>query len=920
MNLLPVRGLSNSVHESQIPDGFLFHGWNAQYEDLILEARGGMRQVWRRTSHNSGDICYGFGYGRYNNVEGYLLFIRLNGDSKTTVHVVTAAGTATTHATIPWNDRTSSNWEITQHGAYLYAMNETDGIWRWKIGSALEIDWRPVPVQLKTSSASSPIVSLERPSEPFGSKSYPKRDWINDATLYAYVNDGLGAGGTQTFALSTDDLLLYQNTIPSERTSVRQQEGRVYAVVKMNPVEDWVKTRYGYLEIKVQADWSTSQIWKNPFINMFEDFRIYATDDSGLTAAEPWTGWKQGRIYPVAIEPAPYSSDKVGKVICSFDLDHTHGNTTTTVLDTLQRIAIGVPVSSALDFTVEFHPIHLGGTFLSKPYYEDYMVGNPLKSNYAVKLKDLAYAVTKYNSGTFVEKDVEFLRLDRAVSFGNPVVSGGIPLGARVSINLPAPGAGSTHTRLYRRRLTHGPDPGQWFLLNEVTGATTVTDALVDAPEDPGLWPTTLTRVSTYYFGAPSVTFTGQALTSWKQHLVVGDGEKVYASFAFDPTTFVPAPEDIDATALDYSDPTIGSTEYMSNGLDDKVLSLIDVDMLYAIGERGVYVKIGDRARDSTPFRKLSGTLGALGPRAAAAFEDGILVATRAGLYSYRATRAQTTNNEGVVQEVELTKTVRESYNDLIVRGAASPVVVAVHEKTIWIVRGSYYLRLTKDGSWEEGQFSPDALNTGEVSGYNEALFGLPTGGLPQGMISLPGATGTATTEGGSRTQVFTSVPPTLPSSLGTSEQAQGFVGLVSTYANGLVGCSRTGILFRMDTNAVGQRYRTDAGYPIPWLGIFPAVDTHDRSTVERVAIHAVDRSTGTSDGPVRFLAEVLDGASGVRYYGLDRSEGNQYFHRPFGGQSHGFRFRFTIGAGSAAQAVERVTVEFASAGKGVRN
>lgn len=914
MNLLPVRGLANSIHEAQIGQGFLYHGWNAQYEGAILEARGGMRQLWRRTSHNTGDICYGFGYGRFDDVEGYILFIRHNGATKTTVYVVTAAGVSTTHATTPWNDRTSSNWEVTQHGAYLYAMNQTDGLWRWKIGSSSEIDWRPVPLQFKTSSAFSSILSLERPSEPFGSKSYPKRDWINDASLYTYVNDGLGTGGTQSFALSTDDLLLYQNTIPSERTAPRQQEGRVYAVIEMDPVENWVATRYGYLEIKVQADWSTTQVWKNPFINMFEDFRIYATDDPVLTAAEPWTGWKQGRIYPVAIEPAPYNSDKVGKVICSFDLDHTHGNTTATILDTLQRLAIGVPVSSAIDFTLEFHPIHYGGTFLSKPYYEDYMVGDPLKSSYAQKLKDLAYAVTKYNSGSGLETNVEFLRLDRAVSFGNPVVPGGIPLGARVAIDLPAPGTGFTHTRLYRRRHTHGPDPGQWVLLNEVSSATTVTDSLVDAPEDPGLWPTTLVRASTYYFGLPQVTFTGQALTSWKQHLVIGDGEKVFASFAFDPTTFVPSPEDIDATALDYSDPTIGSTEYMSNGLDDKVLALIDVDMLYAVGERGIYVKIGDRARDATPFRKLSGTLGGLGPRAATAFEDGILVATRAGLYKYRATRAQTTGNEGVVQEEEMTRSVRESYNDLIVRGAASPVVVAVHERAIWIIRGSYYLRRTKDGSWEEGQFSPDALTTGEVGGYSETSYG-----TPQGMIALPGVNGATTTETGSRTQVFTAVPPALPSSLGTSEQTQGFVGLVSTYGGGLVGCSRTGILFRLDTNAVGQKYRTDAGYPIPWLAMFPAIDSHQRAGIERVAVHALDRS-GTADGPVRFLAEVLDGSSGVRYFGFDRVEGNQYHQMPFGGQSQGFRFRFTVGAGSAAQAVERVFVELTSAGKSVRN
>ncbi len=902
----PFAGLENTLYETKIRSGFHYRSWNATSERRVGEARGGLVQFFKRAGFHAGDVCLGAGIGRFGNASEILLFIKRNGASTVTVYSVSDTGVSTTYTTPAWTARTASRWSVHASAEYLYCTNADEGIWRKKIGDTSESSWRQVPTVLQSITRSEGESLIERPGEPWGADSYPKRLWSTTTeTLTEYQQFG-GTSSSPTPSITNGNLTLSFVANTTGFVSWRQ-----FAICTFAAATNWLDERYFWFEAEIEADWGAIAAQDSPSFNFFEDCRVYVSTSATAVPGLWSTQWKQGRLSWIAAEESPNKPGRYVRAICSVDLDSTHGSSGTTTLNQIRKIAIGLPVQSKAGFQLTYSAIHQGGAFLNKPYFEDAMTPDPLLAPYAQNLKDLEYVITFYNSSTALESAPTPLRIQRDFGFGLSVMDSSIPLGAWAKIDLPAPASGYDRTRLYRKRHS---DSGNWWLIEELSSAQLVIDARVDAAVDPRSWNAILVRPENHDFGTFAAPIKGQCLTFWNGHLAVGVGPEVYLSYAFEPTRFVNPVRLTQPGAVDLEDPTLGRTLHISNDLGDKCLQLIAQDHLYAVGERGVYAMIGDSAVLASPFRHIPGSLGALGPRACCAFRGGVLVASRTGLYFYRANTGLVQSNVTGFEAELVSASVTESYDELLLRGASSPVVVYENAEDIWVFCGSYYLKRSRVGTWETGQFSPDALTSGQAVSYSAESFG-----TPQGFVTLPGATGEEVTQGSLDTGFFTNLPPALPITPLTTEHTQGVFACLSESSLGLLGVSRTGIIFRMDRDINGRKFRSDAGYAIPWVVRWPGMDIANRATAMNLRFVAKDLHPTGSTNPVRLLLETFDGKQ-TKLFGVDRPPGTQINQFPFGSVASGYRFTVALGCGSGSQLVERLEMSLTGSTEGNAN
>jgi len=902
----PFSGLENTVYETKIRPGFHYRSWNATSERRVGEARGGLKQFFQRSGFHPGDVCLGAGIGRFGTACDLILFIRRNGQSTVTVYCVSESGAVTTHTTPAWTARVASPWSVHASAEYLYCTNADEGLWRKRIGDTSEASWRQVPTVLQSITRSEGEGMIDRPSEPLGADSYPRRLWSTTTeTLSEYQQYG-GTSSSPTLAITNGNLTL---TFAANTTGFASW--RQFAIATFASSVNWLDERYFWFEAEIDADWGSIAAQDSPSFNFFEDCRVYVSSSATAVPGLWSTQWKQGRLTWIAAEESPNKPGRYVRAICSVDLDSTHGATGTTVLNQIRKLAIGLPLQSKAGFQCTLSHLHQGGVFLNKPYFEDAMTQDPLLAPYAPNLRDLDYVITSYNSTTALESSPTPLRIQRNFGYGLPVMDSAIPLGAWAKIELPAPAPGYDRTRLYRKRHS---DSGNWWLLEEVSAAQLVLDARVDAANDPRPWNALLVRPSDHDFGTFSAPIKGQCLAFWKGHLAVGAGPEVYLSYALNPTRFVNPVRLTQPGAVDLDDPTLGRTLHISNDLGDHCLQLVAQDHLYAVGNRGVYVMMGDSALTASPFRHIPGSLGALGPRAACAYRGGVLVAARTGLYFYRANTTLLQSSVAGFESELVSSSVTESYDELLLRGASSPVVVFENADDIWVLCGSFYLKRSRVGTWETGQFSPNALTNGQTLTYSESTFG-----APQGFIALPDPTGTDVTQGALDTGFFTNLPPALPTTPSTVEQTQGFVGCLSEPGLGLLAVSRTGIVFRMDRDINGRKFRSDAGYGIPWVVRWPGMELASRATAMNLRLVAKDLQSSGSTNSIRLLLETFDGKQ-TKLFGVDRPPGTQFNQFPFGSVASGFRFTVAIGCGSGSQLVERLEMAVTASTEGNAN
>ncbi len=899
MRLVPTD-LNTTLDQTLLKAGVLADAVNVSLSQNVLEARAGMAQFWKRGSFNSSDICYGFGFGRYGGVEEFLVLVKKNGDTNCTVYVVDESGsTIRNYSSDAWTKRSASDWRFAQFGKFIYAANESDGLWRWEIGASSDTGWAQVPTVLQ---------SVVEPTGNFlvGKPPYSLRQWASA------TDTGVAPTSPTSFQVSTAPTVDEGNLV-LEQTGNKGTTVLFYNwfTVSFSSALDLIDNRYLYCVCQISCDWDDTRTHEEPFYDISRQAFVYVTDSTDAPGSESsaWSAnWKQARIYPSLLELSPAYNSRYATVGFHIDLESIHDSSTSTILDTVKQISIGVPMGSGNDYRVQLGPLFLGGVWMSKPYYEDQMSGDPLQEppkNANLPVSDLSYVVTYYDTGTTSESSGEYTSIPRTFTFGQPYVSGNIPLGTEVNISLPAPSVGYDRTRLYRKRYSSAG--GEWVLLTSTATATTFTDSYVDSATDPNAWPATLVRDANYNFGGVIGDLTPSAIAAWKGHLVLGVGEEVYMSYQGDATRFVMPVRKTLSGSIITDDPTIGRTLYMSNTIGDTVLSLIAQDVLYGVGYEGVYAMVGDSASDATPFRKMPGSYGAIGKSACCGYADGVLVGNKNGLYYSRLSRLGTALEATNSEIVEMTQPVRRSWALMNAKGYLNDLVVSVVDEEIICARGRFVMRRTKDGQWEYHEYNSNALTSGETTGsvWGTAVS-LP--GLPTGYNLASGAV--VTRNYCKSTYTNFDFTPTVAGSVGS-----GFIGFHYDSKLGIFGMSRSGVLMQLDKAANGAKYKTDANYAIPWCAVFGDIPSTKGARFGDVSAYVENVSGGSSDGPVRFIVEEFSGKQGVMMVAQDRLQTQTDFNLKSFGSPGGFLAQIIVCSGNAAQRVVYLDVDPANTG-----
>lgn len=893
-------GIHSTLHESVAPSDKALGSINVSVERGVLEARGGAAELWKRGSFNSSDIIYGAGFGRWEGHDEWIAIIKKNGDTTCTVYIVDENGsTIRNFASAAWTGRTASSWRFQQFGGYILAVNEDDGIWRWKIGGTTDEEWEPVSAVLQSVIEPTGDFTVANPP-------YPTRSW-NSAT-----ETGVAPTSPTTFQVSASPTVVDGNLVLTQASNLGTTAYfyNWFTVDFATPL-DLIDNRYLYLVCYVSCDWDDARPHEEPFFDFARQTFVYITDSTDAPGSESaaWSAnWKQARAYVSLLEPSPAYTGRWATVGISLDLESTHDSSTATILDTINRLSIGIPMGAGNDYSVTLGPLFLGGTWMSKPYYEDQMTADPLQEppkNANLPISDLSYVVTNYDTGTSSESSGTYTAIGRTYTFGQPYVLGNIPIGTAIDITLPAPSVGYDRTRLYRKRLSSAG--GEWVLLTETAVATSFTDSYVDSATDPNAWPTTLVRESNYDFGGVLGDLAPTAITAWKGHVVLGVGTEVYLSYQGDPTRYVLPTRRSVSGAVVTDDPTVGRTLYMSNTISDTVLDLHGLDNLYAIGSEGVYVMIGDEAYSATPFRRLPGSFGAMNSGASCPHNGGVLAATTHGLYFYDMARSFI--GESAERVVEVTETVRKTYEHLLAKGAPNDVKVASHDGEIWIVRGRFFLKRNRLGEWEYGEYSASMVLTGSGS---SGTYGVAGSYLDTPTKDEVVTYGTARSLFGNLTYT-TPTPGTTP--------LDGIEWLVPDPQWGMVAFSRSGIQFRLGKDLAKVPYNTDSGYSIPYSYTFMPDMNGRRARLKALTLHAHNKDTSTpaAQGSIRVIVEEFDGEGRTHAYAYDRAgDATFYSHDRLMGIG-GVQTTITVCAMTSAQYVTRFNAVYDGAG-GVNN
>lgn len=874
-------GLSNSLHPCRIAKDRSFRSWNVMLDREIVEVRNGFGQLTTWSGIHAGDRLLGAGTGAINGQFELVTVVQPFGVSTAMMRVHKSDGTNYTHTSTGWLNRGLGRWSFAQYEDYLYAANPSDGLWRKRLGDSAAKSWEAVPTILQSIANINTNVSFERPN-------YPMRNWDSGDTVVPYAPDffapGDGSAGNEAEITAAGSFVLKQSGNLASTASMTAWFVAKFAGTDGINLRD---QRYLGTEVRLGCDWDDTRKHEEPHFNSSGQPFVFVSDSATATPGPPWTGWKQARIYLTPLESSPVWAGRTVTYGVGIDLDQTHNNTSSTTLTTVRQIAIGIPVSSGNDFTVTLMPIRLGGTMLNKNYWANMMTADPLTS-YRDQLGDIEYAITSFNTTSGQESTATLKRVAKTDAFGIQVADGNIPLGAKAKISLSDPAPGFDRVRLYRKRLSDG---GKWWLIAEEPAAIEIVDARVDAPEDPTPWNLIggVKKESSAEFGSIQSDLKPQAIAVWKQHIVLGVGPEVYMSSQGVPTQYLLPARLSGNGAVATDDPTIGRTLSMSNDLSDTVLALVAQDHLYGVGNQGVYVMMGDSARSASPFRKMTGSQGALSPDAVARFGHGVIVGSHSGLYYYEASALYSGLVEQQAIERELTTDIRTSWQELIGDDPAG-LVVSESGGEIWCFNGNDYLHRSRTGTWAGGRLNADGLIHGELPGTSPEALGT--------LVPLPELPPTS----GSETDALEDY---ISTSLVDARSPRAVAASLHVASGLHILVSKTGRTFLFGKSSSGESFRNDVGRAIPW-----AVRTGYWDMPMRVRLTGCATIIVSPNAEVtaRFIAQGFDGQSGATTYAQDRNR--TIFAEPFG-TLPASRWTIALAGQCAGMEVQRLAIEW---------
>lgn len=894
------KGLRNTHCRGKVPFNFAYHMWNADTERRSVQSRLGFGENFKRTGHHSGDRCYGAGYGKFGATEQFVLITKRNGGTACTVEIRDAdgaTGVSVTDASADWTEREDSNWMFTQFDNYVFAVNQADGLWRWKLGGTVPGDWVKVPTRFYYGSDS--VVQPFKP--PYTLRNYETTAGASLDTVTGRFSNSLTAVPSHTSSQTIAALGVthshsgYVFTGNRMFHSILSRPAATYTAMSYTANRMFACSMNVYMTSTLITN-SASWVSGGSFAPTCYVSTVATASTTNIASAD-WLKVPDSAIYTERV--AEGSLFPVIHFYVNLDRLKLSGWSESTFA-AIRHIAVGAYLSlpaSNPPFNVEMSCHTLGGNPMNRPdgvAANFYGTQSQMEAN--TNLADVEYAFQYYHTTGPVEGEAAILKLERKKVFGEPFAGTTLPpMGASVKLNIVSTESAATFDkiRIWRKRRS---DSEKWYLLEELanpgigTTLTTSEDTRIDAIDN--AWAQITTATTLPFSQGSGLVLEGSAIASWKGHLVVGVDNEIYMSWANDPTRFMPPVRLLGTANVPTDDLTIGRTMYMSNDQADSVVALVSQDVLYPVGEKGVYAIVGDSALDATPSRLIA-RRGTLGRKALCAYAGGVVVGSSDGIWWYRVSRASADSTQTIYDEEELTKDVRASYAGLLADGAEYDLVIWEDQGILKAVRGVRYMERNKDGEWTEGALDIDSLTsgatgsldpdypvtgtdfeTGVVTGISGTNWTVGTSGIPP----LGGSAGNDSEIGGNGGSLdpkpFDPVSPVVdPPPYGVIQ------GFTIPY-RGSKFVSYTGIIFNDRYTEDLIPYRSDAGRPIPWYWA-GGVLGDSRTNITGVKLFATNLLAAEGDldadppvpipeqQPLRVIVTSYDGKAGevVRWY-----------------------------------------------------
>lgn len=903
--------------------------WNCTRERGLIEARPGFAVIQRLDA----DECavHGMAYAEYSGVREWVVVATLPGDTNASLVILTedSDGSWPLDQDVYMTEELHpSSWLFAQFGQYLYAVNETSGMYRRLVGATTGSGvWQKVNTRYRYNVVGS--VSLD---------SFETRLWASATdtpTIYA----------PQTFSPNDFSTINSDGSWTIEQTDNRGNQVSAYAfwLCSFSAGQDWTTSRYVTLTVSLEYDALDVRPHENPVFRVNipnEEPMVWMTDDSG--AAIPavgdfklaWPDWYEAKVFDTQIDGDTLAITIDMDAALAAGLD----------LAAVRKFALGISIRAGNPYKAHLSTMKRGGAFLNKPRLSAYMTLNPGQT-YASELKEVEYAVQYFNSSDSAESSATILTLPISEGYGSAEFSDLIPMGARAVVewqegtgaNAPA---NFNQVRVWRRRHS---DDNKWWLIHTGTNADgSIEDARVDDINDPVDWVagTPTKRDSSNDFTSVDQALLPQAIATWKGHMVLGVKQEVYLSYGGSPELYVP-PARENPQFFDSDDPTMGRTLYMAHDASDQCIGAVADDFLYLIGQRGVYVMVGDSALDATPPRLLPGSRGAFGTRAFCKFQGGILAANEEGLYWHRAARALAAGSDSVYEFENLTAEIEPTWKEFTSdSGRNGLMLVREWMGEVLVVLDSKFLWRTRNGKWIHGNWNRSALygtpyagdggaeldengvpfeddpGTGEpfpAGPYQnpnvlpESTVANPIHGVadiwPVGIWFPPYNIRPGTETGWGVAQVSQLRDPLTPE----AEPAGRIVELVGAEKLGLRAAVRGGAFVQMARNPVGVAYANDNGYPIEWVWQGQAYTVGARGSLARLLL---DQSNLVDDAePLRVIVTTRDGKNGLSQQYWDFSDQTRI---PNGkALLPGHRFDVIVAGRSASRRLETLEIDW---------
>lgn len=923
-------GLHTTLAVTAAPQDSSRESWNCTRERGIIEARPGFAVIQRFDASDC--KVHGLAYAEYSGVREWVSIVTLPGDTNASLIVLTEdsdGSWALDQDTYMVEQIQPSSWLFAQFGQYLYAVNETAGLYRRLVGATTGSGvWQKVNTRYRYNVVGS--VSTD----------------TFDNRLWDAATDTEEIYAPQTFSVNDASTVNADGSWTIEQTDDRGNQVSAYAfwVCTFSAGQDFGDERYLTLTVSLEYDALDVRPHENPVFRVNvpnEEPMVWlsanasAAVPSTSTFKSAWSGWTAARVYDVEVDRDTLTLTIDLDAAAAAGLDIT----------SVRRFALGISIRAGNPYSAHLSPIRKGGTFMNKPRTGAYMTVDP-SSSYSTELKEIEYAVQYFNSSTSAESSATILNLAIEEGYGLPAWPGLIPRGARAVVewqegtgaNAPA---NFDQVRVWRKRHS---DEGRWWLIHTGTNADgSIEDGRVDDLSDSIAWVagTPTKRESSNDFSSVDQALLPQAIATWKGHVVLGVKQEVYLSYGGSPELYVPPTRD-NPQFFDSDDPTMGRTLFMAQDASDQCIGAVADDLLYLIGLRGIYVMVGDSALDATPPRLLAGSKGAFGTRAFCKYQGGILAANEEGLYWHRGARALAAGSDSLYEFENLTAGIEPTWKEFTSdSGRNGLMVVREWMGEIYVVLDSKFLMRTRSGKWLRGNWNRSALTGVAYSGDGGAELddnGVPyeddpgdgepfpagpyqdPNDLPESEVPNPihGVSDIwpvgiwyppynirpGTDTGWGVAQVSQLREPLTPE----AEPTGRIVDLVGAEKLGLRAVAYGGSFIQMARNMNGVAYQNDNGYPIEWVwqGQAYTLDGVRRGFARMLLDHSNVKETAQ---PLRIIVTTRDGTNGLSQQFWDFSDLKRIPDQKKLGPGH--RFDVIVAGRSASRRLETLELQW---------